>query len=220
MKNILILGTGASAAELTSYIEDNNRTPGAGQRNILGYIDYAENIDKYWSKYHFTKEVIGDIDSFLVDPSTEVLIGISNIMFRNRMIEKLRQRHARIGNFYHHSSIISPHAKIGTGNIVYPYCVIGPSCSIGDFNILTSYSFISHDCRVGNGNFFSSAGLAGNSTVGNNNFFGIRSTVIPGVSIGNDNIIQAGMTIDKDVENQATVFYRYKEKLTIISKNS
>lgn len=217
MKNILILGTGASAAELTSYIEDNNRVAGSGQRNILGYIDFAENIEKYWKKYHYTKEVIGDIDTFQAEAGTEVLIGISDIPFRNKMIAKLQERKMTIGNFYHHSSIISPHARIGTGNIVYPYCVIGPNSSVGDFNILTSYSFISHDCQVGNGNFFSSAGLAGRVTIGNNNFFGIRSTVIPGVSIGNENTIQAGMTIDKPVEDHATVFYRYKEKLTIIS---
>jgi acetyltransferase-like isoleucine patch superfamily enzyme len=78
--------------------------------------------------------------------------------------------------------------------------------------------FISHDCKIGNGNFFSTAGIAGRIEIGDNNFFGIRSTVIPHVSIGNNNIIQAGMVVDKSIKDNSTIFYRYKEQIIAIPK--
>ena len=44
MKKIVIIGTGAVAAELTSYIEDNNKhTNSESQIELLGYIDYDYN---------------------------------------------------------------------------------------------------------------------------------------------------------------------------------
>jgi acetyltransferase-like isoleucine patch superfamily enzyme len=47
--------------------------------------------------------------------------------------------------------------------------------------------------------FFSTAGICGNVQIGDENIFNIRSTVIPLVKIGNNNLIQAGMVVDKDI---------------------
>ena len=66
--------------------------------------------------------------------------------------------------------------------------------------------------------FLSVAGLAGSVKVGSNNYFGLRSTVIPGVEVGNNNVIQAGMIVDKNVKDDTTVFYRFKEKVMAIPK--
>jgi UDP-3-O-[3-hydroxymyristoyl] glucosamine N-acyltransferase len=219
VKNIIIVGTGAVAAELTSFIEDQNSTIDFENKvNLLGYIDYGYNIDKYWSKYNFKIPVCCDIDSYMPSENEEVLIALADIKFRNEIIEKLVMKNARFASFIHSSVIIPDSVKLGIGNIIYPYCIIGPNTVIGDFNMITSYSFISHDCTVGNGNFLSTAGLAGRIKIGNNNFFGIRSTVIPNITIGNNNVIQAGMTIDKFVHDNSTIFYRYKEQVLAIPK--
>jgi acetyltransferase-like isoleucine patch superfamily enzyme len=221
MKNIIIVGTGALAAELTSYIDDHNSKSGSQDKlNLLGYIDYKYNIEEYWAKYSLKAPVLSDIDSYLPAPDEEVVIGISDIKFRNMMIAKLFEKGAIISAFIHSSVIIPDSVKLGIGNIIYPFCIIGPNTKIGDFNILTSYSFISHDCVIGDGNFFSTAGLAGRIKIGDNNFFGIRSTVLPGVSIGSSNIIQAGMIVDKSIKDECTVFYRYKEQVLAVPKQN
>jgi acetyltransferase-like isoleucine patch superfamily enzyme len=64
----------------------------------------------------------------------------------------------------------------------------------------------------------STSGFSGNVKIGNNNFFGIRSTVLPSVTIGNDNTIQAGMTIDKNISDNETIYYRFKEKVSFIKQ--
>ncbi len=219
MRKIVIIGTGAVAAELTSYIEDNNKhTNSESQIDLLGYIDYEYNIEKYWQKYQLQKPVLGDVDNFNFKNEIEVLIGISDIKFRNEIISKLETKGVTFCQFIHYSVIIPETIELGKGNIIYPFCIIGPNSKIGDFNMITSYSFISHDCVVGNGNFFSTAGIAGRVSVGDCNFFGIRSTVIPHISIGNRNMIQAGMMVDKSIKDETTVFYRYKESIIAIPK--
>jgi sugar O-acyltransferase (sialic acid O-acetyltransferase NeuD family) len=219
MRNIVIIGTGAVAAELTSYIEDHNKDNSNDTKiNILGYIDYDYNIDKYWKKYNLKAPVLCDIDSYIPSEKEEVLIGISDIKFRNGIIEKLIDKKAQFMNFIHKSVIIPDQVTLGIGNIIYPFCIIGPNTKIGNFNMVTSYSFISHDCVIGNGNFLSTAGIAGRVIIGDYNFFGIRSTVIPNVEIGNNNVVQAGMIVDKSLKDETTIFYRFKEQILAIPK--
>jgi acetyltransferase-like isoleucine patch superfamily enzyme len=215
--NVIIVGSGAVAAELTSYIEDHNSHVDVNNRmNILGYLDFEENISKYWSRYKLEKPVLGDVHSYNIERDDHFIVAISDIAFREKILNILESRLARITGFLHYNSIIAKSANIGTGNIIYPYCIIGPNAIIGKNNLITSYSFISHDCKVGDNNFFSTAGLSGNVNVGNRNYFGIRSTVLPHVSIGDSNVVQAGMIVDKDVSNNSIIFYRYKEKLIAI----
>ncbi|MDB9783091.1 hypothetical protein [uncultured Winogradskyella sp.] len=219
MRNVVILGSGGMAAELTFYIEDNNaKVLDIDKINIIGYIDYENAKQKFWGKYNFKAPLICDIDTYQPKANEEVILGIGNVNVRQEMVSKLLSKKARIGSFVHHSVIMPKAFKWGIGNVVFPFCIIEQNAIMGNYNLMTSYSFISHDCCVGNNNFFSIAGLAGNVKVGNNNFFGIRSTVIPGISIGHKNIIQAGMVIDKNIEDETTVFFRYKEKVLAIPK--
>ena len=219
MKKTVIIGTGAVAAELTSYIIDNNKlVNNESKKELLGYIEYEHNIEKYWKKYELEKPILGDIDNYTFDNDIEVIIGISDIKFRNITISKLSAKNVKIGQFIHHSVIIPENCELGKGNIIYPFCIIGPNCKIGNYNLITSYSFISHDSVLGDGNFLSTSGLAGRVSIGNNNFLGIRSTILPSVSLGDNNMIQAGMVVDKSITSDSTVFYRYKEKIIAVPK--
>lgn len=219
MRNVIILGTGGCASEVTFYINDSNSRLGEEEKiNIKGYLDYEDHVKLHYEKYRYDAPVLGDIDSYIPKPNEEILLAISNIKFRQKAINILSSKNAKIGSYIHHSSIIPQNADLGIGIIVYPFCVIEDYTKIGNYNLLTTYSFISHNCEVGNNNFFSSSGLAGNVIVGDNNYFGIRSTVIPSVEIGNNNVIQAGMTIDKNIQDDTTVFYRYKERVFAIPK--
>ena len=216
MRNVVIIGAGGAAAELTFYIEDFNASAAEKDLiNIRGYVDYDNS---YWPKYQFQSPLLCDIHSFEPRPDEEVLLAIMAIESRKKMIRLLKAKGAKFGSFIHHSVIRPPDLVIGVGNIIFPFCVLEKYSKIGDHNFLTTYSFISHDCVVGSNNFFSVAGIAGSVRVGNNNYFGIRSQVIPGITIGNDNTIQAGMIVDKDVEDNTTVFYRFKEKVLAIPK--
>lgn len=217
MKKVVIVGTGAVAAELTSYIKDENSKGNPHVYvEILGYLEYEQNIEKYWSRYQLEYPVICNIDDYIPESGVDLIMAISNIAFRNKAIAVLKSKGATFINYIHSSVIIPADIKIGEGNIVYPFCVIGPMVDIGNFNLITSFSFISHNSTIGSGNFLATAGLAGHVIIGNNNYFGIRSTVLPDVVIGDYNTVQAGMIVDKNVADHTTVFYRYKEQILAI----
>jgi sugar O-acyltransferase (sialic acid O-acetyltransferase NeuD family) len=217
MKNIIIIGTGAVAAELTSYIESNSSYL-ADEFILKGYIDYSENIEKYWLYYNLKMPVLGDIDTYSIIEDDCFVMGISDISYRNKLINILKSRGGKFINLIHPTAIVADTVTIGEGNIINPYCIIGPKVRIGNFNLFTSQSVVSHDSVIGNNNFFATSLLCGHVKVENNNYFGIRSTVIPEINIGNCNIIQAGMIVDKNIKDNTTVFYRYKEQVLAIPK--
>jgi sugar O-acyltransferase (sialic acid O-acetyltransferase NeuD family) len=216
-KNIIILGTGAVAAELTSFIEDSDMGELLGLC-IKGYLGDDENTKKLHHEYKLEKPILGNLVDYKIEEKDYFVIGVTNLDFRKKAMNLLLPRGAVFPTLIHPSAIIARTATIGMGNLINPQCIIGPNAVIGDFNILTSQSFISHDVIVGDGNNFSTALLCGYVKVGNNNNFFIRSTVIPSLTIGNNNVIQAGMVVDKNIGDGETVFYKHKEKIIAIPK--
>lgn len=219
MINTILVGTGAVAAELTSYIQNHNNQAAENDRyNLVGYLEFADRIDKYYDAYGLTLPVLGDVDSYTPKQDDHFIVAMANLDFRLKMIDTLKAKGGRVIGFKHFSSIVDRSVIMGEGNIIYPHCIIGPKAKLGEHNLITSYSCISHDSVIGDNNFFATTVISGHVFVGNHNFFGIRTTVIPNVAIGSYNTIQAGMVVDKNVGDNTTVFYRFKEKVMLLPK--
>ncbi len=212
MKDIIIIGSGAVASEVTMYLNDIEDV------RIKGYLEYSYNLEKYYKIYNFDKPVIGTIDDYQPEDSDYFVIGVANIGFRAKVIDIMKAKDAKFYTLIHPTAIIAKDALIGEGCVISPFCMIGPRAKIGNFNELTSYSFISHDCIIGDNNSFSTTGVCGRTHIGDNNIFYIRSTVQPDLVIGNNCVVQAGMVVDKDMPDGTTMFYRYKEKVMAIPK--
>jgi len=214
MINLVMVGTGAVAAEQTSYMKGTNYYNNNGELiQLKGYLEYDYNIEKYYKTYKFTAPILGDIDSYTIAPDDYFAVAISNVAFRKSMIDKLIEKNAKFTNLVHPTSIIADTSSMGIGNIIAPFCMLGPNSRIGNYNILTTQSLISHDSVIGDNNTFSTVILCGHTHVGDSNTFGIRSTVIPDVLIGDNCLIQAGMVVDKNIPDGGTVFYKYKERI-------
>lgn len=212
MFKYVIIGSSGMAAEVCSYLRDIHG-PGGGVYEIEGFLDSSQsNFNENSKKYDFSGKFLGDPLVYDYPKSNRYICAVANPIFREKLAAVTSGLLNCFPNLIHPTSIISKSVDMGFGNIISPFCVVGPNVRLGNLNSMTSYSFLSHDCTIGSCNFFSTAGLAGNCFVGNANFFGIRSTILPGIKVGDNNIIQAGMHIDKDVGNNATVFYRFKEK--------
>lgn len=216
MTNLILIGSGAVAAEICSYLKDINNV-NKDKIVVKGFLDDSEENFKINSKnYGINQPYFGKAANYKIQKDDRFVFGYGSVSGKINTIKYIDKKY--FINILHPTIQMAKTAKLGLGNVIYPFCVIGPNVQIGDFNLITSYSFISHDCVVGNKNFFSTTGLSGNVLVGDDNFFGIRTTILPSVKIGNSNIIQAGMVIDKNVTDNETVFYRYKEKISIINQ--
>lgn len=217
MTKIVIIGTGALAADITEWFE-NTSSEYYTDLTIKGYLDYEYNIEKYWKRYNLDKPVLGDIDNYRVSEDEYFVIGIADIKFRKFVINKLEEKGGSFINLIHPTAMVSKNCKIGIGNIIGPFSNIGRNSQIGDFNVVLAYSMISHDCIIGNNNGFASALLCGHVKAGDDNYFSARSTVIPHKTLGNRLIIQAGMVVHDDVSDDTVVFYRFKERILAIPK--
>ena len=218
MIDLIIVGTGAVAAELSSNMSTAEYLWKGEEIRIKGYLEFEEYRYLH-AQYRYEAPILGTIEDYPISDSDYFVIANANNSLRKLFAVKLSKRGAKFINLIHPSCIISPSSEMGWGNICSPYCQIGPIAKLGDFNILTSFSCVSHDSIVGSFNSFSSCIVCGHCTIGDDNSFYIRSSVIPHVTIGNECTIQAGMVVEKDVSDNTTVFYRFKEKVMAIPKN-
>lgn len=217
IKKIIVFGTGAVAAEITSYLEDSDWGDKEGIK-IKGYITSDKSGVEDWSRYRYEAPYLGIFDEYHVDVEDYFVIAFGNCDAKEKVVQRIRNLGGHFITLVHPTAIVARTARIGEGNIIGPASIIGPNAKLGDFNLLTSQSVISHDCKIGSYNFFSSSLLCGHTQVGDGNYFGVHATTIPDISIGNHNVIQAGMVMNKSVENDTTVFYRYKEKIIAVPK--
>ena len=210
MKKIVILGAGAHAAEIEGYILDNNKKT-SSKIDIIGYYD---DNKMNWSNYKLKFPFLGRIMDFIPTNDIEIIIGLVNIKIRKKLIEFYLEREAKFATFIHNSSFVFDTAEIGLGNVICRNCVIGPNVSLGNFNTLNTNSSLGHDSKVGNNNILCpNVGFSGATIVGNDNFFSLNSTTIPKINIGSRNTIAPNMIIEKNVKNDTTIFYRFKEKI-------
>jgi sugar O-acyltransferase (sialic acid O-acetyltransferase NeuD family) len=216
MKNIIIVGSGGHGAELDDYVQYGNKTKKGESYKIIGYLD--DNPENY-HRYSFTAPLLGSIKDHEIRSDCEYLIGIANLKYRRPIVEEFLEKGAKFITYIHPESFISESAEIGTGSVISYHCNIGPNAKIGKFSLVNARASISHDCKIGDYNFIGpNVCFSGFTSVGDENLFGINSATIPGIGIGSRNKIAAGMTLDKNVDDDSTVFYRMKERVMTIPK--
>lgn len=213
MKKIILVGCGSHASELVDYIDYINKKSEKKQFEILGLID---DISTHYHHYDYKYEFLGSINEHVIDPTAYYIMGIGNLLVRGKIVEDFKLKGAKFTGIIHPTALISDSAEIGEGTVISHNVSVGPKARIGAFNVINSRSTIGHDTAIGNNNFLSpQVVLGGYAKVGNTNFLGTNSCVLPSIAILNNNIIMAGMTITSNVNNNETVFFRYKEKLIV-----
>jgi len=211
MKQIIIIGAGGHAAELNDYINHHNTARPADRMILVGLID--DNPENH-SHYGFSAPYLGTVDDHEVREDVYYLMGIANLSYRKPIIEKFLTRGAKFTGLIHPTAIISPSATIGEGTVISHNASVGAKASIGKFNMLNSRCTIGHDSVLGDYNFISpQVAISGNTKLGEANLLGTNSCTIPGMTIGDNNKIAAGMVIYKPVADNETVIFRHKERL-------
>ena len=216
MKKIIIIGSGGHAAEIVDYINYINSISSEIIYEITGIIDESKS---FYNHYMFKNKFLGNLKNHTVTQDNYYVIAIGNLDIRKKIIEDLKIKNANFETIIHPTALISSTAEIGKGCLISHNVSIGPKVIISDFCILNSRSTIGHDSQIGENNFIGPKVVTGGfSKIGNHNFLGTNVSVLPKINIGNNNKLMAGMTIHNNINNNETVFYRYKEKLIIRDK--
>lgn len=217
MKNIIIFGTGAVAAEMEMSISTSGWLEAHNAR-IKGFTASDEAGIVHWKEYKFEQPWLGLFQDYQVEEDDYFILALGNPVAKRKVVDLIRQKGGKFITYIHPGSTVAKTAKIGEGCVIYDQTIIGPNATLGDFNLMTAQSIVSHDCHVGNYNFFSTCLLCGYNNVGDDNYFGVRVTTMSSINIGNRTKIHAGMIVDKDVPDDSTLFYKYKEKILAIPK--
>ena len=123
---------------------------------------------------------------------------IYKYIWENTVIEPL--------NCIHPSSVISPSAKIGYGNLICPTAVIHTDAEIENCTIINTGAIVEHNCKVKKfAQISPNATLCGRVQVGEYSFVGAGSTVIPNKQISNKSIVAAGSVITDYVPQNVMV---------------
>lgn len=218
MNDVIILGASGHAAEIDEYIKYSQKKTGIAPYRVLGFLD--DDAQAY-AKYRFSAPFLGSIKEHKVRRDCLYIIGIANMDSRKAIVEKFVAGGADFATFIHCDTYLSESAKIGKGAVIAPNVNIGPNVTIGNFTLINSRSSMGHDTKVGKCNFISpNVCFSGHTIIGDNNLFGINSATIPGIVVGNGNKIAAGMILDRNVGDDSVIFYRHKEKILIVPKDS
>ena len=211
MKNVIIIGSGGHGAEIDEYISSNNASGKREEIKVTGFLD--DNPENY-NRYKFSAPLLGGIQDHIVNREVYYVIGIANLIYRKKFVEKFLSEGAKFISLIHHTAYISPSALIGEGVIIAPMVNAGPNVRIGNYTLINSRCSLGHDTVIGDYNFISpNVCFSGFTEVGDSNLFGINAATIPGIKIGSNNKIAAGMVIHQDIGNDEVVFYRYKERI-------
>lgn len=219
MKKVIIVGAGGHAAELIDYlvyINELTSTSPSERWEVLGLIDDSESN---YHAYDYNFPYLGKIDNHVINRDACYIMGIANMKYRKVIIEQLLAKAANFITVIHPTALVSPTAKIGVGCVISHNVSIGPKAVLKDFNLINSRCTIGHDTQIGSYNFLSPQVVTGGfAKIGDENFIGTNAAILPGIILGNSNVVAAGMIVDKKVDDNSTVFHRFKEKVTIISK--
>lgn len=218
MTDVIIIGAGGHAAEIDEYIDYSQKVTGARDLNIIGYLD--DNPENY-ARYKLSAPLLGGVRDHKVIKGHGYIIGIANLKYRRLFVDRFKAEGAYFMSFIHCGAYVSPSAVIGEGSILGPNVNIGPNVQIGKYTLINSRSSLGHDTVVGDYNFISpNVCFSGFTEVGDENLFGINSATIPGIKVGSNNKIAAGMILDQNIGNDAVVFHRFKEKIIAVPKGN
>ena len=216
MKEVIIIGAGGHGAEIDEYIL---YTKFDFEKNAIKVVGFIDDNPLNYDKYQLSAPLLGSIKEHTIDKNKYYIIGIANLQFRKPIVNNFLSNGAKFITLIHSTACVSPSSKIGYGVVIAPFVNIGPNVIVGDFTIINSRASMGHDSKIGKHNFITpNVCFSGFTEIGDENLFGINSATIPEIKVGNRNKITAGMILDKNVDDDTTVFHRFKEKVIAIPK--
>ena len=136
IKKIVIFGTGAVAAEITSQLEDSDWGEKIGIQ-IKGYVTSVKNGIENWHKYNYSSPYLGHFDDYEIQDDDYFVVAIGdNPKVKREIVTQIKQKNGKFITLIHPTAIVAKTAVIGEGNILDPFTIVGPNVHLGNFNLL------------------------------------------------------------------------------------
>ena len=193
MKDLVIIGAGGLAREITWLIEENNKDN--VEYNILGYVTKSSEGDL---KY----PVLGD-DEWLLRYKREIcaVCAIADPSLRNKVVDKFRGiNNISFPGIISKKADIADDVFLSQGTIICSGCILCVKANVGSFSICDRRTMIGHDSVIDDYvTIHPGSIISGNVHVGTGTLIGSGATVIQGLNIGQESVIGAGATVITDI---------------------
>lgn len=135
-------------------------------------------------------------------PAGDVYIGIGLNGARAQCAARLRAVGAILPACVAPTAFVARDAEVESGVVICAGASIGSRARIGRDAIVNTLSSVDHDCVLGELSQVT-AGVTFGGTVktGSNCFFGIKSAIVPNMTVGDNVQVMAGSLIVSDVES-------------------
>jgi sugar O-acyltransferase (sialic acid O-acetyltransferase NeuD family) len=203
MKDLVIVGHGGLAKEVTFLIEEINRSKATWK--LQGYIASTRDaVGKKSGKYPIKAD-----DTWLAAAKKPLAVVLAIGQPRSLAIirEKFQaNRKLSYPNLRHPQSTGDWNRMTqGEGNLVFNGVSFTTSIQLGHFNIFNPGCTVSHDCTFGDFNFFGpGVRVAGEVVIGSRVLLGAGAIVMPRLSIGDDVILGAGAVVVDSITEPGT----------------
>lgn len=198
MRTILIIGTQSSF--ITEAIEI---CESAGFKRIV-LVDNLNSQDKKdidgYKIWHLNKLK-------LADPNKNFIICLHTPIFKEKVLESIKNYHLKPFSVSHLSAIISPRAEISSKAVLIgAKAVIGSHTQISDFVLINRGALIGHDIQIGKFTTIESGvSIGGFCQIGEKSYIGMNASILPKVKIGRNSVVAAGAVVRENVPNNTMV---------------
>lgn len=204
MKNLLIVGTGGFAIEVFEHAQNSI---GYGTEYLIkGFIE--GNIPCDYEKYKsLPANVFGNCIEYQICENDIFFLAIADPIIKEKVANIILNKGGEFINLIHNTSVVSKHAKLGSGIFLGAFSIVTGDAIIDDFVMINTYSGISHGCKIGAySSVMGHVGINGNTIIGHHSYWGSGSRCLPGSRIGNNTKIGAASLVLKKVKDNSTVF--------------
>ncbi|MBN1185430.1 MAG: NeuD/PglB/VioB family sugar acetyltransferase [Bacteroidales bacterium] len=207
-QKIIIIGGGGHAKMCIDVLKQMNTF------EIIGVAD--GNLDLIGTKILDIPVICSDSEEDLkkilrqgVPFAINAIAGVGvrmNLKLREQVFNKLKRLGFYIPNIIHPKASIEPSVVMGEGNHVFAGAIIGSAAVIGNNCVINTNSNVCHDSVLfDNVHIAPNSVIAGNVTVKSNSIIGMGATVFFKVTIGENVIINNGVNVFKDVEDDTII---------------
>ena len=187
MKSLFVYGASGHGLVIADIARNN------GFSEII-FVD--DNRDEYPS-----------FDDIKMETNIPIVVAIGLNKIRAQLFEKVLSYGFTTPSLIHSSAIISPSSSIDSGSVIMPYVVVNAQCRIGQGVILNSCCVIEHENKISDFVHISpKVPLAGNIVIKRNTHIGIGTSIIQGLTIGENCIIGAGSVVVKDIPSNSLAY--------------
>ena len=175
----------------------------AGWRSVVFFDDAWPGLKANgpWAVEGNTEALIERLSDF-----DGVVVAIGNNRIRAVKQAELVAAGGKMATIVHPSAMVSAHASIDDGSLVFANAVVNACATVGAGVIINTGAVVEHDCVVGNFAHISpNAVLAGGVTLGSLVWVGSCASVKQLIAIGEASVVGMGAVVTKDVPPGVTV---------------